>query len=180
MCPLHAPWCCRMRLRQWWHFGCPMSMLCSLCSLYRPPIPTWSFLDKLHALCILCTWSLCDSSMWRCAQDGESLPIQAWPSHSRWHCRTYIHCIRGGGAVPTHICREPSDALVQSRTSISLKDSLVIFSRLDMIGSIYVAVASQRLATTETQPNTKCFIRFARGMWRWEIILADHFTSYHI
>ena len=111
-CLLHAPWCCRMRLRQWWHFGCPMSMLCSLIMF---PI------QAPHTLHGLLRYMTCGSSMWRCAQDGESLSIQAWPSHSRWHCRTYIHCIRGGGAVQTHSCREPSDALVQSRTSIFLE-----------------------------------------------------------
>ena len=138
-------------------------------------IPSIFFLyDMLSIYSVHCTWSLCGSPMC-CAQDGQSFAVQAWPSHRRWSCKTGIHGIRGGGDVPTHGSREPSDAPVRSRTSICLERFIddVQQAGYDRI-HLYVAFASQRLATSETTPGHKvlhlrCYRHFENPT-----------TSYHI
>ena len=138
-----------------------------------------------HMICSLCTpptWSLFGSYA-RCAQDGPSFSIQAWPSHSRWYCKTCIHGILGGGAIPTHSCREPSPSAIK-KIHFSWKIRwwyLTIFSRLDMIGSIFtLQLPASSSPPTETQPDTKCCICVAIGISIWGTILADHITSYGI
>ena len=55
------------------------------------PYSCYILYDMLSlCLCTPPTWSLFGSYA-RCAQDGPSFSIQAWPSHSRWYCKTCIH-----------------------------------------------------------------------------------------
>ena len=148
-------------------------VLCSLCSLYRLPILSIFFLYDMPSLYSVhgpYSVRLCAG----CAQDGQSFAVQAWPSHSRWSCKPGIHGIRGRGDVPTHGSREPSDAPVRSRTSMFQERFIddVQQAGNDRI-HLYVALASQRLATSETQPHTKCCTCIAKGISR---IIQHHIT----
>ena len=128
-----------------------------------------------------------------CAQDGPSFAIQAWPSHSRRYCKTCIHGIRGGGAVPTHGCREPSDALVQSRTSIFLERLIgdiqqAGYDRI-ILGSIFtLQLSASRWPPTETNPTQSVAFALLEAFrdegQSWPIIshhitYIDHHRSCH-
>ena len=176
-----------------------MSMLCSLCSLHRLPIRSIA-LVVLYYLLINMICSLYTLYMVRmrflyacCAQDGPSFAIQAWPSHSRRYCKTCIHGIRDGGAVPTHGCREPSDALVQSRTSIFLERLIgdiqqAGYDRI-ILGSIFtLQLSASRWPPTETNPTQSVAFALLEAFrdegQSWPIIshhitYIDHHRSCH-